>query len=63
MDLLKTFVAIIPIVWLILSLGVFHIRGDLACMIGFVGTIIVSMIGFGFSFVHSITAGLEGVFF
>ncbi|UUV99636.1 L-lactate permease [Vagococcus luciliae] len=61
MDLLKTFVAIIPIVWLILSLGVFHIRGDLACMIGFVGTIILSIVGFGFSFVHSITAGLEGV--
>lgn len=61
MDLFKTFVAIIPIVWLILSLGVFHIRGDIACMIGFVGTIILSMIGFGFSFVHSITAGLDGI--
>lgn len=61
MDLFKTFVAIVPIVWLILSLGVFHIRGDIACMIGFVGTIILSMIGFDFSFVHSMTAGLDGI--
>lgn len=44
-----------------LSLGVFHIRGDLACMVGFVGTIILSIVGFGVSFVHSITDGLGGV--
>jgi len=61
MDLLKTFLAIIPIVWLILSLGVFHIRGDIACLIGFVGTIILSIVGFDFSFAHGITAGLDGV--
>lgn len=61
MDLLKIFVAIIPILWLILSLGVFHIRGDIACMIGFVGTIILSMIGFDFSFIHGVTAGLDGI--
>ena len=61
MDLFKTFIAIIPIIWLILSLGVFHIRGDVACMIGFVGTIILSIVGFDFSFVHSLTAGVDGV--
>jgi len=61
MDLFKTFIAIIPIIWLILSLGVFHIRGDIACLIGFVGTIILSMIGFDFSFIHGLTAGLDGV--
>ncbi|BDR61108.1 L-lactate permease [Lactobacillus xylocopicola] len=61
MDLFKTVIAIIPIVWLILSLGVFHVRGDLACVIGFVGAIVLSIVGFGFSIPDSLTAGLDGI--
>ncbi|MBA1394255.1 L-lactate permease, partial [Lactobacillus sp. XV13L] len=61
MDLLKTVIAMVPIIWLILSLGVFHVRGDLACVIGFVGAIILSIVGFNFSFTNSITAGLDGI--
>ena len=61
MDLVKTVLAIIPIVWLILSLGVFHIRGDLACLIGFALSLILSIVGFHFSFSNSITAGIDGI--
>ena len=61
MDILKTVLAIIPIVWLILSLGVFRIRGDLSCLIGFALSIILSIVGFHFSFSNSITAGIDGI--
>lgn len=61
MDLLKTVIALVPIIWLIISLGVFHVRGDVACAIGFVGAIALSIIGFNFSFINSITAGLDGI--
>lgn len=56
-----TLLAIIPIVWLILSLGVFKMRGDLACLIGLVITIILSIIGFNFTVVESLSAALEGI--
>lgn len=58
---MQTFLAIIPIIWLILSLGVFKIRGDIACMIGLVITIIISILGFKFSVTDSLTASLEGI--
>lgn len=61
MDGLKTVIALIPIIWLIISLGVFHVRGDVACAIGFVGAIILSILGFNFSFINSITAGMDGI--
>lgn len=61
MDLVKTVIALIPIVWLIISLGVFHVRGDVACAIGFVGAIVLSVLGFNFSFINSITAGMDGI--
>lgn len=61
MDLVKTVIALIPIVWLVISLGVFHVRGDVACAIGFVGAIVLSILGFNFSFINSITAGMDGI--
>ncbi|MGO3731924.1 MAG: L-lactate permease [Vagococcus sp.] len=61
MDLGKTLLAIVPIIWLILSLGVFKMRGDIACLIGLGITIVLSIVGFGFPVMHSVTAALEGV--
>lgn len=61
MDVAQTLLAIIPIVWLILSLGVFKMRGDLACLIGLGITIVLSIVGFSFPVMHSITAALEGI--
>lgn len=58
---LLTLLAVIPIIWLILSLGVFKMRGDLACLIGLVLTIILSMVGFHFSGKESLSAALEGI--
>jgi len=58
---LLTLLAVIPIIWLILSLGVFKMRGDLACLIGLVLTIILSMVGFHFSAKESLSAALEGI--
>lgn len=56
----QAILAIIPILWLILSLAVFRIRGDLACFIGLIITLVTSVIGFNFSIQDSLTAGLEG---
>lgn len=61
MDVVQTLLAIIPIVWLILSLGVFKMRGDLACLIGLGITIILSIISFNFPILNSMTAALEGI--
>ncbi|EGJ28013.1 L-lactate permease [Streptococcus porcinus] len=52
--------AVIPILWLILSLAVFRIRGDLACFIGLIITLLTSIFGFQFSVEDSLTAALEG---
>lgn len=61
MDVVQTLLAIIPIVWLILSLGVFKMRGDLACLIGLGITIVLSIISFNFPILNSMTAALEGI--
>lgn len=61
MEVGRTLLAIIPIVWLILSLGVFKMRGDIACMIGLALTIVLSIIGFDFPVMHSLTAAAEGL--
>lgn len=56
----QTILAIIPIAWLILSLAVFRIRGDLSCFIGLLLTILISILGFDFQIMDSLTAALEG---
>lgn len=56
----QAILAIIPILWLILSLAVFRMRGDLACFIGLIITLLTSIIGFHFSIKDGLTAGLEG---
>ena len=61
MDIVKTVIALIPIVWLVISLGVFHVRGDVACAVGLIVTIVLSIFGFNFSFINSITAGMDGI--
>lgn len=58
--MIQTLFAIIPIAWLILSLAVFRIRGDLACLIGLVITIVTSIFAFDFKVTDSLTAALEG---
>lgn len=56
----QAILAIIPILWLILSLAVFRMRGDLVCFIGLIITLLTSIIGFHFSIKDGLTAGLEG---
>ncbi|MGT2887725.1 L-lactate permease [Streptococcus didelphis] len=56
----ETLLAIVPITWLILSLAVLRMRGDLACFIGLVISIIISIFGFNFRVIDSLSAALEG---
>ena len=53
--------ALIPILWLIISLGVFKIPGHKACPIALIITVLLSIIVWKMSFLNSITAALEGV--
>lgn len=53
--------ALIPIIWLIVSLGIFKIPGDKACPIALLITILLSIFVWKFSFIDSITATFEGI--
>ncbi|MDQ0150257.1 L-lactate permease [Eubacterium multiforme] len=53
--------ALIPIIWLIVSLGIFKMPGDKACPIALLITILLSIFVWKFTFIDSITATLEGI--
>jgi lactate permease len=52
--------ALLPIVWLIFSLGVLKMAGSKACTIGLVLTILLAIFIFKMSIIDSLTAALEG---
>jgi len=54
------FIALIPIVWLIVSLGVLKIPGHKACPIALAVTIVLSILVWKMPVVDSLTAALEG---
>lgn len=53
--------ALIPIVWLIVSLGVIKMAADKACTIGLVITIFLAVLAFKMPVVDSLTGALEGI--
>lgn len=55
------FIAMIPVIWLIVSLGVLKIPGHKACPIALGLTIILSVLVWQMPILDSITAGLEGI--
>lgn len=52
--------ALLPIAWLIFSLGVLKMAGSKACTIGLVLTILLAIFIFKMSIIDSLTAALEG---
>ncbi|MBW4801548.1 L-lactate permease [Loigolactobacillus coryniformis] len=53
-------VALLPIIWLIFSLGVLKMAGSKACVIGLVLTVVLAIVAFKMPLVDSLTAALEG---
>ena len=58
---LKFFLAILPILWLIIALSVLKIAGHKACLIALVITAVLAAGYWKLSLVCTATAGLEGV--
>jgi len=54
------FIALIPVLWLIVSLGILKIPGHKACPIALAMTVILSMMVWKMPVVDSLTAALEG---
>nr|SFZ87375.1 L-lactate permease [Loigolactobacillus rennini] len=52
--------ALLPIIWLIFSLGVLKMSGSKACTLGLILTIILAIVVFDMSWLDSLTAALEG---
>ena len=59
--ILQTLLAVLPIAWLIISLGVLKMPGTKACLIGLLLTLGISIVGFDFPIIDAFTATLEGV--
>ncbi len=60
-QILLFFVALVPIIWLIVSLGVLKMPGHLACPIALVLTLLLSLLVWKFPFVDAMTGALEGI--
>ncbi|MEG1431415.1 L-lactate permease [Eubacterium sp.] len=60
-QILLFFLALVPIVWLIVSLGVLKMPGHIACSIALVITLLLSILVWKFSFVNALTGALEGI--
>ncbi|MGL6292504.1 L-lactate permease, partial [Eubacterium aggregans] len=61
-QILLFFLALVPIVWLIVSLGVLKMPGHIACSIALVITLLLlSILVWKFSFVNALTVALEGI--
>ena len=58
---IKFAMALIPIIWLIISLGVMHMPAARACIIGLVLTILLAIFSFKLSVPNTLTAALEGI--
>lgn len=54
-------IALLPIIWLIFSLGVLKMPGAKACSIGLVLTLILAIFAFKMSLINAVTAALEGI--
>ncbi|MCE5221173.1 MAG: L-lactate permease, partial [Clostridium sp.] len=61
MNLLLLVLALIPILFLIITLGVLKIPGYKACPIALVLTFILALVGFNMPIVSALTAALQGV--
>ena len=59
-NLLLFFIALIPVIWLIVSLGVLKIPGQKACPIALAMTIVLSILVWQMPVLDSLTAALEG---
>lgn len=59
-NLLLFFIALIPVIWLIVSLGVLKIPGQKACPIALAMTIGLSILVWQMPVLDSLTAALEG---
>lgn len=59
-NLLLFFIALIPVIWLIVSLGVLKIPGQKACPIALAMTIVLAIVVWQMPVVDSLTAALEG---
>ena len=58
---IKFAMALIPIIWLIISLGVMRMPAARACIIGLVLTILLAIFSFKLSVPNTLTAALEGI--
>lgn len=58
---IKFFLALIPIIWLIISLGVIKVSAAKACSIGLLLTIVLAILSFKLSFSDTITGAIEGI--
>ena len=58
---LRFFLAMIPIIWLIVALSVLKIAGHKACLVALAITILLAVGYWKLDFVYTLTAGLEGV--
>jgi lactate permease len=54
-------IALLPIIWLIFSLGVLKLPGAKACSIGLVLTLLLAIFAFKMSVINAVTASLEGI--
>lgn len=58
---IKFAIALIPIIWLIISLGVMRMSAARACIIGLVLTVLLAIFSFKLSVPNTLTAALEGI--
>ncbi|WP_297818230.1 L-lactate permease [uncultured Lactobacillus sp.] len=61
MSILAFVLALLPIVWLIVSLGFLKMRAPLACIIGLILTIILAIFGFKLSPLNTFTGTIDGI--
>lgn len=59
--IIQTLLAVIPIAWLIIALGVLKMPGTKACLIGLAITLGISILGFDLPALDAATASLEGI--
>lgn len=58
---LKFGIALLPIIWLIISLGIMRMPAARACSIGLVLTLVLAIFSFKMSVVNALTGALEGI--
>ena len=54
-------IALLPIIWLIISLGVMRMPAARACVIGLVLTIVLAIVSFKLPVLDTMTGALEGI--